>query len=278
MSAISVDGHSEQANRDAARPIVTLNGVGIQYRLIAPAPGIRQLVSGSWRLRSERFWALRDVDLAIEPGQIIGVMGRNGSGKSSLCRILGGIADPDEGTVESRGRVSAVMSLGGGMKPDLTGRQNVELMSVFLGIPGRDLPRLIEEVREFAQLGRFFDQPLRSYSAGMKARLGFGVATAIDPDVLVLDEVIRVGDEAFRNRCEARIRDLVAKSGAVVIVSHAMNLLQRFCTHGLWLDQGSVRGMGEIGEVSEAYLKAASEASPVAGNQNTEQTDAGAKS
>ena len=249
------------------RSLVRLEDVGIQYRLIAPAPGIKQLVRRSWRLRPERFWALREVSLSIEPGQIVGVMGHNGSGKSSLCRLLGGIADPGEGRIESSGRVSAVMSLGGGMKADLTGRQNVELMSVFLGVPRRDLPELIEQVRDFAQIGRFFDQPIRSYSAGMKARLGFGVATAINPDVLVLDEVIRVGDEAFRVRCESRIRDMVARSGAVVVVSHAMNLLREFCTHGLWLDQGRVRGFGEIGEIAEAYLKASSDASAVAGNQ-----------
>ena len=204
---------------------------------------------------SARKWALRGLSVELRQGQVLGVLGHNGAGKSTLCRVLCGILPPDEGTIHTRGRVSAVLGLGAGLNMDLSARHNIGLVSSFLGLPRSRWASLTREVEDFAELGEFFDEPVRSYSSGMKARLGFALATSVQPDVLVLDELVRVGDESFRAKSEARMKEMMAASRAMVLVSHSMAYLQNMCTHGLWLEKGQPRATGPIDEVIDAYLE-----------------------
>jgi len=228
--------------------------VGLYYRLVKPAQSLRELLVRRRMPQRKAFWALRHVDLRINTGEVVGVVGCNGAGKSTLCRLLGGLMDPDEGTLTMPKQTSAVFSLGSGMKADLSGRENAKLMAQFMRIGRGEMDRVIAEIEAFTDIGVFFDQPVQSYSAGMKARLGFAVATAVRPELLILDEIIRAGDESFRARSEQRIRDLVNSSSAAVIVSHSMSLLKSMCTHGLWLDGGQVVATGVIGEVIDRYV------------------------
>jgi ABC-type polysaccharide/polyol phosphate transport system ATPase subunit len=206
---------------------------------------MRQVLTGrAWRDRSQKFWALRNVDLACREGEVLGIVGPNGAGKSTLCLVLAGILDPDEGEVSVRGRVSAILSLGAGFAKDLSGRENIYLNAAFLGIPRPEIERQISEIIEFGELEEFIDQPVRTYSNGMRARLGFSVATTLEPEVLILDEVLSVGDIAFREKSRRRMEEMIVSSKLIIIVSHDMPLLRSLCTHCLWLADGRVRGYG----------------------------------
>lgn len=236
--------------------VAECRSVGLYYRLVKPAKSLRELLVRRAIPQRKAFWALRHVDLRINTGEVVGIVGRNGAGKSTLCRLLGGLLDPDEGWLTIPRQTSAVFSLGSGMKADLSGRENARLMAQFMRIGRGEMDRLIAEIEAFTDIGVFFDQPVQSYSAGMTARLGFAVATAVRPELLILDEIIRAGDESFRARSEQRIHNLVNSSSAAVIVSHSMALLKSMCTRGLWLDGGQVVTTGPMGDVINRYIAA----------------------
>ncbi|GAB4383996.1 MAG: hypothetical protein Kow0022_05220 [Phycisphaerales bacterium] len=211
------------------------------------------LLSGAiWRGR-ERFWALRGLTFACEQGQSLAVMGGNGAGKSTLCLALAGIIQPDEGTIIARGGVTPLLGLGGGLSRQLTGRQNIGMMAAFMGIPRKQMRRRAEEIIEFSGLGAFIDQPVTSYSSGMAARLAFSIASSFDPDILILDEVLGVGDQEFRQRSRERIMELMRSSRLIVIVSHSLDFLGQICTHGLWIERGQQRAFGEVSDVIAQY-------------------------
>lgn len=235
--------------------LVSAKGVGLTYPLHNRHKSTKDLFMGRL-FRGEKMWALRNVSFELRHGEVLGVVGRNGAGKSSLCRVLCGIHPPDEGEVETQGRVSAVLGLGDGMSPDLSGRANIALGAAFMGLPRSEIKRLTAEVEDFTELGRHFDEPVRTYSSGMKARLGFAISTAVQPDVLILDEHVRVGDIAFRRKAEDRMRELREQSKSMVLISHAMDYLRRLCTKGIWLEKGVMMKTGPIGEVIDAYLEA----------------------
>lgn len=237
--------------------IAECRDVGLYYRLVKPAQSLHDFLIKRRKPQRKTFWALRHVNLRIHAGEVVGVVGCNGAGKSTLCRLLGGLMEPDEGSLAVPKQTSAVFSLGSGMKADLSGRENAKLMAMFMRVGGGEMDRVITEVEAFTDIGLFFDQPVQSYSAGMKARLGFAVATAIQPDLLILDEIIRAGDESFRVRSEQRIHHLVNSSSAAVIVSHSMTLLKSMCTRGLWLDKGQVVMTGPMGDVIDRYMDSA---------------------
>jgi len=245
---------------DPADPdvLVQLEDVGLYYYMTARRRRARELFTRGLGLApaARRHWALRGVSFEIRHGEVLGVLGPNGAGKSTLCRVLCGILAPDEGTSRTVGRISAVLGLGSGMNQDLSGRANIGLVAAFMGIPRSRVRSLTAEIEEFAELGAFFEQPIRSYSSGMKARLGFAIATSVQPDVLILDELVRVGDEAFRRKSEQRMRELMQASKAMVLVSHSMGYLRSMCTHGLWLEKGRPRGIGPIDEIADRYLEA----------------------
>jgi ABC-type polysaccharide/polyol phosphate transport system ATPase subunit len=236
-------------------PVVELHDVGVYFRLRQRARiGIRKaLLGGGLRRSAPVIWALRGVSLTCGEGEVVGVVGPNGAGKSTLCLVLSRILDPDEGTLLVRGHVSTLLSLGAGFNRELSGRENILLNAAFLGIARREIGRRMQAIVDYADLGDFIDQPIRFYSNGMRSRLGFAIATALDPEILVLDEVLSVGDRAFRAKSQARIEEMMARSRLIVIVSHATSFLRGVCSHCLWLDRGRVRAFGDAKAVLDAY-------------------------
>jgi len=237
-------------------PVVELKGLGVYFRLQQRSRmSIRKaLFGGGVRRMAPMIWALRDVELTCREGEVVGVIGPNGAGKSTLCLVLSRILEPDEGTVSVHGKVSTLLSLGAGFNRELSGRDNILLNAAFLGIPRKEIGLRMDAITGFADLGEFIDQPIRFYSNGMRSRLGFAIATALDPEILVLDEVLSVGDRAFQDKSQARIESMMAQSRLIVIVSHATSFLRSVCTHCLWLDRGRVRRYGPAAEVIDAYV------------------------
>jgi homopolymeric O-antigen transport system ATP-binding protein len=201
--------------------------------------------------------ALRDVSLQVEPGQALGVVGANGAGKSTLLRVVAGIYQPDTGRVGVTGRVSALLELGSGFHPELSGRENAEVMALVAGLGGREFQARADEIADFAGLDGFFDAPVRTYSSGMTLRLGFAVATSLTPQVLVVDEVLAVGDAAFQAKCLGRIQALRDQGVALVLASHDLNLVQSLCEGAIWLDGGRVAAAGSPSTACGAYLESA---------------------
>jgi ABC-type polysaccharide/polyol phosphate transport system ATPase subunit len=200
---------------------------------------------------------LRDLDLLVARGEGIALLGANGSGKSTALRLIAGIYAPSSGSVAVRGRVTAVIELGTGLHPELTGRENIGLYASVLGLSRAEISALEPAAIAFAEVGEFLDVPIRLYSTGMRARLAFAVALCTEPDVLLLDEVLAVGDEAFRQRCLARLGHFRARGGTLIAVSHDLTTLAPLCSRAVWLDRGAVRASGGFAEVAAAYLASA---------------------
>jgi lipopolysaccharide transport system ATP-binding protein len=207
--------------------------------------------SGRW---SQVFWALRDINLAVYPGEVVGIVGANGSGKSTLLKTLGGILGADRGRVAVRGKVGCLMSFGVGFKPNLSGRENVFINGSILGLTQREVAERIDRIIEFSELGDFIDAPVRTYSSGMKGRLGFSIAIHIDPDVLLLDEILTVGDAAFRAKAGSILDRFKGSGTTVIIASHSMGLIEKRCTRAIWLEKGRIRMDGPSTAVAQAYL------------------------
>ncbi len=207
------------------------------------------------RSRSEDHWALRGVSLKLSRGEVLGVIGRNGAGKTTLLQTLAGIFLPDEGRLVRRGRISCLLSLGAGFQGNLTGRENIHLNGAVLGIARSRIAQALEQVIAFSDLGAFIDAPVRTYSAGMRARLGFSVALLVDPDVVILDEILRVGDAAFREKAGSIVDRFREDGKAIVLASHSMDIVRRHCDRVLWLDRGAIRAEGRPEEVTRGYLE-----------------------
>jgi lipopolysaccharide transport system ATP-binding protein len=201
----------------------------------------------------ESFWALREVTFNVMPGQMVGVVGHNGAGKSTLLQILSGIVRPDEGNVEIAGRMGALLDLGAGFHPDLTGRENAHISAVVGGLTSQEAKRRFDSIVEFAEIGAFIDNPLRTYSAGMQMRLGFAVAIHTTPDVLFVDEYLSVGDLAFQNKCLDRILELKNNGCAIVLISHNAEQVQELCDQAIWLEQGRLKAHGDPEVVAGRY-------------------------
>ncbi len=244
--------------RRPGRPLIEVRDLGVWYRLHRKKRSTfkRNLLKLRFRAEREVLWALRHITFSCYEGEALGVVGPNGAGKSTLCLALAGILIPDEGAAIIRGQVTTLLTLGAGFNLALSGRANIQLYAAFLGIPRGELERRMDEIIEFSELGGFIDEPVRSYSSGMRARLGFSVASALDPEILILDEVLGAGDRAFRAKSRQRMQAMMGQSKLIVIVSHATTLLREICTHGLWLDHGLMRRCGEIDEVLDAYEQA----------------------
>jgi len=203
-------------------------------------------------LRKDEFWAVNDVSFELRRGECLGLIGRNGAGKTTLLKILNGLIKPDAGRIEMRGRVGALIALGAGFNPILTGRENVYVNGSVLGLTKREIDASMEDIIDFADIREFIDSPVQGYSSGMQVRLGFAVATAMEPDVLILDEVLAVGDAMFRNKCYARIGNM-QKRAAVIFVSHAMDQVARLCSLGLFMSKGRTSGMSSAEKAVELY-------------------------
>ncbi len=200
------------------------------------------------------FWALRGITFTAYPGDVVALIGRNGSGKTTLLKALAGICGADRGQVSVRGTVACLMSFGVGFNPSLSGRENVFLNGSILGLSQRDIKERLDQIIEFAELGDFIDAPVRTYSAGMKGRLGFSIAVNVNPDVLLLDEVLSVGDAGFRAKAGSILDKCRNEEKTVVVATHSMDLVRNTCTRALWLDKGQIRMEGTPEEVTGAYL------------------------
>jgi lipopolysaccharide transport system ATP-binding protein len=198
-------------------------------------------------------WALRDASFAVLPGQCVGLIGRNGSGKSTALKLVARILRPAAGEVMVRGRVSALLELGAGFHADLTGRENVFLNAAVLGLDEAEVAQRFDEIVAFAELAEFIDMPVKHYSSGMYMRLGFSVAIHVWPDILIVDEVLAVGDQAFQAKCIDRIYEMKQQGTTILIVSHNLDTMRKLCTHLVWLENGRIREMGMAEEVAEAY-------------------------
>jgi lipopolysaccharide transport system ATP-binding protein len=202
---------------------------------------------------STKSWVLRNISFAVEPGQAVGIAGQNGAGKSTLLKLITGTLHPTEGNVTTNGRIAAILELGLGFNPNLTGRQNAEYSASLLGLDSKDIKGCMPQIEAFAEIGAYFDQPLRTYSTGMQMRVAFAVVTAIRPDLLIIDEALSVGDTYFQHKCMARIREFQEAGTSLLIVSHDRNTIQGLCNRAILLDQGEVIRDGEPESVMDFY-------------------------
>ena len=208
---------------------------------------------------NEVFPALSDVSFTVPKGSTYGVIGRNGSGKSTALKLVAGITKPTSGTVSVDGRISALIELGAGFHPEISGRENIFINGIMLGLTRREIQRRFDEIVEFAELQEFINAPVKTYSSGMYMRLGFAVAIHVDPDVLLVDEVLAVGDEGFTHKCLDKFAEFKRRGRTILLVTHSLGLVERFCDEILWLDQGKARGHGDPRRVVDAYLTAVEE-------------------
>jgi len=215
-----------------------------------------------WRRRSrtdEVTWAVRDVDLTVEQGCTVGIIGRNGSGKSTLLHLIRGMFRPTSGTVWVGGRMSALIELGAGFHPELTGRENVIINGVILGLSKSEIRDRFDQIVKFAELESFIDEPVRTYSTGMYMRLGFAIAAHVNPEILLIDEVLAVGDLAFVRKCHDRMTHFKREGKAIVLVTHDLSTVESWCDHAVWMDEGRIRASGEPPRVVELYREATSD-------------------
>ena len=206
-------------------------------------------------LMFQEFLAVQDVSFQVKKGEAWGIVGANGSGKSTLLKAISGILRPYKGTISVRGSIAPLIELGAGFDGNLTARENIYLNGCVLGYTKRFMQEHFDEIVEFAGIEEFLDSPIKNYSSGMRARLGFSVATMVKPDILIVDEILAVGDYQFRKKCEARMKQMLSEGVTLLFVSHSIEEVKRLCSHALWLEKGKVRQMGASKEVCEAYMK-----------------------
>ena len=258
------------ANGDGARAMVELDHVWKRFKLGERRKGVtkKRTLSGQLSAAMERsglkggdgggsianIWALADVSITVREGEAVGIIGPNGSGKSTALKLISRITDPWAGTVRTRGRIGSLIEIKSGIHPELTGRENVYLYGTILGLSRRDVRARFDEIVDFAELGRFIDTPVKRYSSGMEVRLGFSVAVHLEPDVLLIDEVLSVGDESFQRRCLARMDELRARGQTLVFISHVLNDVRHLCPRVVYLERGVVRMDGPADEVIERYV------------------------
>jgi ABC-type polysaccharide/polyol phosphate transport system ATPase subunit len=237
---------------------IAADGLGVRYdlrqtrgrtlrRSLAAAVGARP------GAEQGHFWALRDVSFAIGRGEVLGVIGKNGSGKSTLLEVIAEIISPDEGSVQTSGRRPTLLTIGAGFERELTGRENIRLNAAYLGFSRKEIDRLVEPIGDFSELGQFLDQPLKTYSTGMRARLGFSIAAHTDPDILLLDEVLSVGDADFQEKSRHRLTEIMERARAIVLVSHQAGFMDELCSKVLWLEKGRVQAFGDPESVIAEY-------------------------
>jgi ABC-2 type transport system ATP-binding protein len=223
---------------------IEVEAVSKVFKLFREKPSSLKARLISSRSRAEDFWALKDVPFEVAEGESHGLIGHNGSGKTTLLKVIAGILRPTEGTVRYRGRVAALLELGAGFHPELTGRENVYLNASFLGLSRKDTDRVYDQIVEFAELQDFMDNQVKFYSSGMLVRLGFAVAVHVDPDILLIDEVLAVGDEAFQAKCLGRIRGFQQEGRTIVLVTHALDTVRQVCDRAVMLDHGGLYAKG----------------------------------
>jgi ABC-2 type transport system ATP-binding protein len=251
-----------------SEPAVVVDHVSKRYRLYRERQqSLKATVLRRARARYEEFWALRDVSFEIDQGRTFGLIGENGSGKSTLLKCIAKILRPNDGRIVTHGKLAALLELGSGFHPELSGRENVYLNGSILGLSRRQIEAKFDEIVEFAGVERFIDQPVKNYSSGMYVRLGFSVAINVDPDILLVDEILAVGDAAFQTKCMEKFLDFRRQGKTVVVVSHAVGAMRTFCDEVAWLDHGRLARVGRPDQIVDDYIDE--------GHSEREVTDAG---
>jgi lipopolysaccharide transport system ATP-binding protein len=247
---------------------IRTEGLGKQYRVpptkdqrgpetavASVAAGVRRLATGGGIVhRQDRFWALRDVNIEVAPGEVVGIVGANGAGKTTLLKLLSRVTEPTEGRAEVRGRLSSLLEVATGFHPDLSGRDNVYLNGSILGMRRSEIDAKFDDIVEFAGVHNFLEMPVKRYSSGMYVRLAFAIAAHVEPEILLVDEVLSVGDQAFQEKCLGRLKEVTSSGRTILFVSHNLPSLTSLCTRGILLDQGRVAIDGPIDDVVSTYL------------------------
>ena len=242
--------------RGEKAPAIQLEHVGVRYRV--PTERIRTFKEYMIRriqrkIQNREFWALKDITMTIEAGESFGLIGSNGAGKSTLLKLIARVLRPTRGRVVVRGKVAPLLEFGAGFHSELTGRENIYLNGALLGFTREEMNEKFQRIVDFAELWDFIDAPLRTYSSGMWARLGFAVATDVEPDILIVDEVLAVGDEAFQRKSSARMQQFIERGVTILLVSHNMATIESMCSRAAWLDHGELKALGPAREVIQAY-------------------------
>ena len=244
-------------------PAVSVENVWKYFRLYHDkSQYLKTTVLQGRRARYEEFWALKGVSFDIPHGSTFGIIGSNGSGKSTLLKCLAGILSPDKGTITSDGRVVALLELGAGFHPDLSGRENIYLNGAILGMTNAEITRRLDDIVDFSGLGQFIDTPVKNYSSGMVVRLGFAVATSVDPEILIIDEVLAVGDASFQQRCFERIESFRQDGRTIILVSHGLPQVVQLCDNVAWIEKGDLKALGPALEVVSDYTGTSYNAQP----------------
>jgi lipopolysaccharide transport system ATP-binding protein len=234
--------------------VIAARELGKCYKLYArPLDRVRELFSFKGRSRHQDFWALQEVSFSVRNGESWGIIGENGAGKSTLLKLIAGVTRPTQGSVAVHGRIGALLELGMGFHPEYSGRENVYVSAAMMGLGRRETEALLPEIIEFSGLGDFIDRPVKTYSTGMFARLGFSVATSINPDILITDEVLSVGDESFQKKCIRRMEAFLGQGKSMLFCSHSMYHVRKLCQKAIWLQQGRVRAMGAASDITNGY-------------------------
>lgn len=243
------ESHSAQSD-----VLINAVGIGKKYRSYESSRDrFRQLFTRRDGTADREFWVLQDVSFSVHRGEAVGIVGRNGAGKSTLLQIITGTLAPTTGTISVSGKVAALLQLGSGFNPDFTGRENVYLNGAILGFTRRQISDYMDEILDFAEIGDFIDQPVKNYSSGMTMRLAFAVSTCLEPDLLIVDEALAVGDALFQRKCYARIEEFIERGGSLLFVSHSLETVRRICNRAIYIQDGCVKAIGEPAEVSAAY-------------------------
>lgn len=248
----ALKGTEQQSPQDEDCPIL-VRGVSKSFKRYANPTDRLKEVFLPGRSYSETFWALKDIDLAVPRGETLGIIGQNGSGKSTLLQIIAGTLTPTKGQVTTRGRVSALLELGSGFNPEFTGRQNVLFNGQVLGLDRATIESKFEQIAAFAEIGKFIDEPVKTYSSGMFVRLAFAVAIHVEPEILIVDEALAVGDGIFVHRCMAKIKEFQAAGGTILFVSHDIGSVTRLCSEAIWINGGQVIERGQPAEICKHY-------------------------
>jgi lipopolysaccharide transport system ATP-binding protein len=239
---VHVEGVSKRFRRQTVQPFTTVKTAFVDFVLRRKRPE-----------RETTYQALRDISLTVRKGEVLGIIGRNGSGKSTLLKLLAGIYRPDSGKIAVQGKVGALLELGAGFHPEFSGRENIFINGIVLGLSKRDIRQRFDEIVRFAELEEFIDEPVKTYSSGMSTRLGFSVAVHADPDILFIDEVLAVGDESFQQKCFEKISEFRRRGKTIILVSHDLAAVQRWCDEALWLEEGTLREQGLPRRVIDRY-------------------------
>ena len=248
LSKKYIIGHQRQGSYQTLRDTLAHTGRSLWQRLRHPLSVNRETVE------LEEFWALKDVNFQVQQGDCLGIIGRNGAGKSTLLKILSRITEPTTGRIHIKGRIASLLEIGTGFHPELTGRENIFLNGAILGMTRQEIKRKFDEIVAFAEVEKFLDTPVKRYSSGMYVRLGFAVAAHLDPEILIVDEVLAVGDAAFQKKCLGKMGDVVKEGRTVLFVSHNMSAITRLCKRAIWLEDGCIRHSGNADEVVQTYL------------------------